>query len=445
MFSVITLGLAALFLSATSAEPPSGVPEGYQLVWADEFDGDELNWEEWAPRDTKRNVRETEEKLNITLARNLKVANGNLEVHCKIEEYDGYPTTAGGAITKRRYRYGYYESSVKCDGGPGWHEAFWAYVWGGIYPKEDFGATPHFEIDALEHYADYGPHQFTYGLIEWYPTKGSINREYLTVEEDLVAEFHTYGFEYAPDYFNFFFDGRLLETVDISDVGHNDFVLWLSCIATQLPEKDGVALFDYLRCYAIDLESPEYEGRKEEFVGKIKTGAYEDVKSAGIDMWIQAEDFARTGGWEQRRDGRDRVLLGHTEGKKGALSWSEQTARTMIIVRNPGRHRLWVRSKDYADDDPGIRHLKTAVNGKMSETTFGAHGEDGYAWQDGGIFDLPNGLTTIELIDSSRFYARVDKLFLTTDLDFVPAGLGNKGNVEHWMEEDRIQSARPAE
>ena len=37
----------------------------------------------------------------------------------------------------------------------------------------------------------------------------------------------------------------------------------------------------------------------------------------------------------------------------------------------------------------------------------------------------------IELIDTTHFYARCDKLLLTSDLDFVPVGIGGDNNVQH--------------
>ena len=79
-----------------------------------------------------------------------------------------------------------------------------------------------------------------------------------------------------------------------------------------------------------------------------------------------------------------------------------------------------------------------AVNGKASATRFGTHGNDAYDWQDGGVFSLPAGNAKVELIDTSQYFARCDRLLLTRDLIYVPQGPGGKENTEHVPADGKI-------
>ena len=50
-FKVIASGAMALAISACAgnAQQEIFVPEGYELIWSDEFDGDSLNTANWTP------------------------------------------------------------------------------------------------------------------------------------------------------------------------------------------------------------------------------------------------------------------------------------------------------------------------------------------------------------------------------------------------------------
>ena len=97
-----------------------------------------------------------------------------------------------------------------------------------------------------------------------------------------------------------------------------------------------------------------------------------------------------------------------------------------IDLPHGAKWRLWARSKDYPTDRPGIRHLTVRLGAKRSATVFGRHakpGKDGWAWEDGGTFDLPAGPLLIVVGDEATPYARCDALVLSDDKDYVPKGL----------------------
>src|SRR5690606_28754617 len=285
--------------------------------------------------------------------------------------------------------YGYYEVRAKLDGGYCWHEAFWTTGSSGFddpVPLTDEGGR-RLEIDCFEHYGEYEASRFTYGAIEWGPFQGSVNRDYITTELDLTTDYHTYGFEYTPDYLNYYFNGELLKTVDMRGVPQHDFYLWLSCIATKADAtNEGKVYFDYIRAYTIS--SAAYEARKGQFIDYLN-GVRGPV-SNGTDLWIEAEDFVHINHWNIERDIDNSMVL------KGFTSFdpnrdpSALVARTDILVNEPGQYRLWVRSRDF-NSQQGSRKFKVSVNGVESAQEFGTHGVNGYAWQSGGTFTLTQG------------------------------------------------------
>ena len=425
-------------LTATE-QSATRVPAGYTLVWADEFDGDQLATEHWLYRTTRRG------KTSICRPENVSVSDGKLQIALKREEFNGAALTCGGIITKQQYKYGYFEVACKIDGGQGWHEAFWTTDKTNFNYSKTERQQPRIEIDCFEQYALHDTHQFTYGVIEWHPTRGSVCREVVKTKSDLSQDFHVYGFEFTPDYIAFYFDGELLSTHDMRQTPHNRHHLWLTCIGTENSDqvKPGVCYFDYFRAYEIDFQSPTYEQRRWQFVNSAANGAGSSaIASAGVDLWIEAENFAQKAGWTVERDGQRKVLIAHKKHNPKA-TWEQLVAQTIVNVATPGQYRLWVSARDYAENAPGKRRFDVAVNGDTSKTHFGTHHQEGYAWQDGGVFSLPAGPTTLELIDSAQFFARCDKLLLTTDLEFQPPARGGAENVTHTFQASQLKSARP--
>lgn len=436
-----TLAAALLSLTATAVAQPrsSSVPPGYELLWADEFNAAALDRDAWLHRTTRRG------NVSVCRPENVVVTGGQLRIDLKRERFDGVPLTCGGVITRQKYKYGYFEVSAKLDGGAGWHEAFWTTATTDFDLSEQERARPRIEIDVFEHYAAHDPSKFTYGVIEWHPQKGSVCREVVDTEFDLSTDYFVYGFEFTPDFIAFYFNGEMLNVFDVRTVAHNLHHAWLSCIGTTCSDATtaGACYFDYFRVYTIDFQSEQYERRRWEFVQKLAAAGPDAAPaSAGLDLWIEAERFARPGGWSVERDGQNKILVGHKK-RVANLPWDRRAATTMVKIPAAGEYRLWVRARDYAENAPGRRRFQIAVNGRQADATFGAHQTEGYAWENGGVFKLPAGAATIELIDSSQFFARCDRILLTTDLEYQPPGCGGRENVQHAYDQAELKTARP--
>ena len=91
---------------------------GYKLVWHDEFDGKAVNTKEW-------NYRTGERFWSTQRPENVSVADGKLRIALKKEKFGTTEYMAGGVITKREFKYGYYEARLKMPRGKGWHTSFW--------------------------------------------------------------------------------------------------------------------------------------------------------------------------------------------------------------------------------------------------------------------------------------------------------------------------------
>lgn len=415
-----------------TAEDDSPLP-GYTFTWSDEFDDNELDEVRW-----KYRIGVSQESYQRS--ENVALEDGNLVIYLKREDHMGKNLTGGGIITNESHGFGYYEVRAKMDGGWGWHEAFWTAAVSGFddpNPMREEGTGRHFEIDCFEHYGQHGVHEFTYGTIDRGPhhtlidevfvEQGPINRDYVTDAPDLVADYHTYGFEITPDYLNYYFNGELLKTVDMREAPKHDFYVWLSAIATRADATDaGKVYFDYVRAYTI---SPaDYEVRKGQFIDYLN--GLRGPASSGTDLWIEAEDFVYSNNWIIERDiDQTKILKGFTS-HDASRGPAELTARTDIVVNEPGQYKLWVRSRDF-DSQQGSRKFKMSVNGVESIQEFGTHGVNGYAWQSGGTFTLTHGINTLSLFDLSQYHARCDRILLTTDMDFEPELLGGFANVEH--------------
>src|SRR5690606_18466459 len=149
----------------------------------------------------------------------------------------------GGLITKNRFKFGYYEVSAKLSAVKGWHEAFWGHWTSSNDPSTYFPGwqtAPRTEIDCFEHTAEYDNTTYTYGMYKitgvWPNEQStSIHRDMHFGTTDLTNQFNTFGFEYTPEYLNYFFNGDIIKTVDMREVEHQNFHLWLTAIATRVP------------------------------------------------------------------------------------------------------------------------------------------------------------------------------------------------------------------
>src|SRR5690606_5537093 len=144
--------------------------------------------------------------------------------------------------------------------------------------------------------------------------------------------------------------------------------------ATRADATDaGKVYFDYVRAYTI---SPaDYEVRKGQFIDYLN--GLRGPASSGTDLWIEAEDFVYSNNWIIERDiDQTKILKAFTsnEARRGP---AELTDRTDMVVNEPGKYKIWVRSRDF-DTQQGSRKFKMSVNEVESIQEYRTHGVNGY-------------------------------------------------------------------
>lgn len=219
----------------------------YQLAWHDEFDGGKVNTADWDYRTDSKHWS-TQKPENVT------VADGKLFLHVKKEEAGDKHYTGAGLITKKAYKYGYYEARFKVPPGAGWHTSFWMMKHdraGGTNPKDTAQ-----ELDVCEN-DSVNPGSYGVNTHKWNPPPHtSIGGKHVSTP-DLSADFHVFGCEFTPATVKYFFDGKLVQTVDATKFPHSEQHIWLTTIASHLGRTKAVddtklpaaAVYDYVRFF----------------------------------------------------------------------------------------------------------------------------------------------------------------------------------------------------
>lgn len=234
---------------AACAEPPAG----YQLAWADEFDGTKVDTKKWFSR-IDSNWGSTQQAANVS------VHGGKLWIELRRENARGKKHTGGGVISRRNFAYGYYEARFKVPATIGWHTSFWMSAYDETNPNKVGGIGLH-EMDVCEH--DSWKHDsYTRALWMRKPKPGrkapKLSGWKRISTPDLTKDFHVWGCEYTPTHVRYFFDGAEIQTWDISDYKSGEQRIWLTSIAANIGGKTGVpvdkelpahAVFDYVRFY----------------------------------------------------------------------------------------------------------------------------------------------------------------------------------------------------
>lgn len=188
-----------------TVDPSIDVPEGYELVWNDEFDegdapGSEWSYETggggWGNNELQHYVAGN--KGNEQLA---VVKDGIFSIIAKKIDGTVYSIRIN---TKKSWKYGYFEARLKLPSGKGTWPAFW------MMPA-NFTAWPaDGEIDIMEE-VGYNPN-YVSSAIHCTSYNHSINTQKTkeTYIPTAQTEFHIYALEWTEDYIKTFVDGKEL-------------------------------------------------------------------------------------------------------------------------------------------------------------------------------------------------------------------------------------------
>lgn len=335
--------------------------QNYRLSFYEEFDGDELNRNEWNYR-----TGYTSNTGGVSLPRNVRVQDSKLYLDFKREDYnnDGIVDyTGGGIISKRHFGYGYYEVRAKLYGEtPGLHQSFWTagYEHPGdieeeIAPASNIGIEiDGFEVDSMYANSDHpnggnvahGGHDWTKGLIEGDHISFTGNRTRLD-----TTQWFTCGYEWLPNCLRFYINGELRHTITF-DENYRPHNVWLTALPTPLREELGGApnnvpenaamQVDYFKYYAIKtganiLGNGGFEHQRLTVPSDNPDGL---PIAQNPDGWIETgdKDASYVSNWEKRSGYRALVHYAKTD-------YSVTTKQNLTNIPN-GTYQLsaWVKS-----------------------------------------------------------------------------------------------------
>lgn len=140
----------AVFCACTeSAEQEMFVPDGYELFWSDEFDGDSLNEDFWTPEQGGHGWGNNELQYYTGRKENVEVRDGRLVIRAVKEDYEGSPVTSARLITRGKieFLYGYVTASIRL---PKTADGLWPAFWMMGNDIRDIGWPNCGETDILE-------------------------------------------------------------------------------------------------------------------------------------------------------------------------------------------------------------------------------------------------------------------------------------------------------
>jgi beta-glucanase (GH16 family) len=222
-------------------------PEGYHLIWEDNFDGNSLNESEWFYRmDLKMS--------SLQRAENIKIENGKLVLAMKKESFLGMEYTGAGVVSKRRWQHGYYEVKAKLTNVDGWHHSFWIQQGTGFLT---YSSDRLMEIDVFEMESTKASnHNLWIHNDGWKSEKKGWksvpNRD---LGFDASDGYHIYGYEYTSDGITFYVDGEIVHKIDATEDEYKHYAinLWITVIATHSDRESNLPAYDYydyIRCHS---------------------------------------------------------------------------------------------------------------------------------------------------------------------------------------------------
>jgi beta-glucanase (GH16 family) len=209
---------AALLLVANlvSAQCP-------KLVWADEFDGNQLDNTKWTAQigqgcDNFGNCGWGNNELQYYRAENASVSNGTLKIQARKENFDrsSYTSSRLRTINKGDFKYGRMEARMKMPIGRGIWPAFW------MLNTDDPRWPQGGEIDIME-YLGHEP-DIVYGTVHFgpaWPNNRSISGNFKKLNEDYAQNFHVYAVEWEMDEIRWYIDDVLYTSVKRSQLAPN--------------------------------------------------------------------------------------------------------------------------------------------------------------------------------------------------------------------------------
>lgn len=208
--------LAALLLAACDRPSDTLAPQGWELVWSDEFDGSTLDAAKWNVQTGDGTAEGIpgwgNNELQSYQAANIAVADGVLVITAREEDAgDGHTYTSGRINTagKLDITYGRIEASIQAPPGQGLWSAFWMLPTDSAYGTWAAGG----EIDIVEVFSR-DPEPFAQAALHYgmaWPLNTHVYAKHADV--DPADRFHVYAVEWDAEEIRWYVDGTHFYTV----------------------------------------------------------------------------------------------------------------------------------------------------------------------------------------------------------------------------------------
>lgn len=217
-----------LMLTQAGGDVDIAVPEGYHLVWRDEFnEGSELNRADWTHEVqgaywVNNELQNYVNHLSPGGKEVTEISGGSLHIHCFKENGKVYSGRVYAHVNSG-WLYGWVEARIKLPSGKGTWPAFWMMpvgndwstnpwpMCGEIDIMEEVGVVPN-EVSSSIHTQDYNH------------TKNTQKTHAMTISK-AEGEYHVYALEWTPDAITTYVDGKVQLAVTKAALGsgHNQW------------------------------------------------------------------------------------------------------------------------------------------------------------------------------------------------------------------------------
>ncbi|MBP5444916.1 MAG: family 16 glycosylhydrolase [Acholeplasmatales bacterium] len=251
-------GIAALSMTGCKKKNYDEVTpekEGYNLLWADEFNGDALNDEIWMREVRPAGWTNAELQKYVKDERNGYVKKGKFVIKGIEEEIDNNHVYTSCKLRNQEayaFKYGRVEARAKVPAGKG----LWPAIWMMPLDEDVYGQWPKCgEIDIMEILGD--ATEKAYGTLHWGEPHAEKQGTVTLTDTTFADDFHTFAIEWEPGEIRWFID-------DVQYLKVND---WFTAVDGE-EEKPYPAPFNQDFCIQINLAiggkwpgNPEYNAK----------------------------------------------------------------------------------------------------------------------------------------------------------------------------------------
>jgi len=244
---VLAFSLMVTGCAMPVVEGPVGRGDGWTLLFADEFDGDAVDWTGWADSSSAEaddgHGNLDNQQLEWNQAANCAVSDGLLTVTARRElvvapsgQIYGWTSCLLSSHPSFTFQHAFIETRARFPAEPGFWPGFWTWQAPGVDQWN--------ETDAYEYYSD------NRSLLYQTAHAGTSDGCDVAIDFDPSADFHVYGADIAEDGTTYYVDGQMTCRVEVTQRAETAIVDDLFVYAAIPPVVDHAEKqVDYIRAW----------------------------------------------------------------------------------------------------------------------------------------------------------------------------------------------------